>query len=63
VTEAYLNCANRRKRLAVAEAVAEAEAVAVGCEPSDGGYPSHAVETCSLGRSDTPPCGSYRCTG
>ena len=45
-----LNCANRRVVLAVAE----------GFEPSDGGYPSHAFEACSLGRSDTPPCGSYR---
>ena len=33
-------------------------AVAEGFEPSDGGYPSHAFEACSLGRSDTPPCGS-----
>lgn len=30
-------------------------AVAEGFEPSDGGYPSHAFEACSLGRSDTPP--------
>lgn len=35
-----------------------AMAVAEGFEPSDGGYPSHAFEACSLGRSDTPPCGS-----
>ena len=33
-------------------------AVAEGFEPSDGGYPSHAFEACSLGRSDTPPCGT-----
>src|SRR6478672_325447 len=33
-------------------------AVAEGFEPSDGGYPSHAFEACSLGRSDTPPRGS-----
>ena len=33
-------------------------AVAEGFEPSDGGYPSHAFEACSLGRSDTPPPGS-----
>ena len=33
-------------------------AVAEGFEPSDGGYPSHAFEACSLGRSDTPPGGS-----
>ena len=33
-------------------------AVAEGFEPSDGGYPSHAFEACSLGRSDTPPSGS-----
>jgi hypothetical protein len=32
-----------------------AVAVAEGFEPSDGGYPSHAFEACSLGRSDTPP--------
>ena len=32
--------------------------MAEGFEPSDGGYPSHAFEACSLGRSDTPPCGS-----
>jgi hypothetical protein len=32
-----------------------AMAVAEGFEPSDGGYPSHAFEACSLGRSDTPP--------
>jgi hypothetical protein len=37
---------------------ARAVAVAEGFEPSDGGYPSHAFEACSLGRSDTPPCGS-----
>ncbi len=30
-------------------------AVAEGFEPSDGGYPSHAFEACSFGRSDTPP--------
>jgi hypothetical protein len=30
-------------------------AVAEGFEPSEGGYPSHAFEACSLGRSDTPP--------
>ena len=41
-------CVNRRGAVAVAE----------GFEPSDGGYPSHAFEACSLGRSDTPPCGS-----
>ena len=29
--------------------------MAEGFEPSDGGYPSHAFEACSLGRSDTPP--------
>jgi hypothetical protein len=40
-----LNCANRPVDMAVAE----------GFEPSDGGYPSHAFEACSLGRSDTPP--------
>jgi hypothetical protein len=34
---------------------AEILAVAEGFEPSDGGYPSHAFEACSLGRSDTPP--------
>ncbi len=33
-------------------------AVAEGFEPSVGGYPTHAFEACSLGRSDTPPCGS-----
>ena len=43
-----LTCVNRRAVVAVAE----------GFEPSDGGYPSHAFEACSLGRSDTPPCGS-----
>ena len=43
-----LACANRRAVMAVAE----------GFEPSDGGYPSHAFEACSLGRSDTPPCGT-----
>jgi hypothetical protein len=43
-----LTCADRPTNLAVAE----------GFEPSDGGYPSHAFEACSLGRSDTPPCGS-----
>jgi integrase len=32
-----------------------ARAVAEGFEPSDGRYPSHAFEACSLGRSDTPP--------
>ena len=32
--------------------------MAEGFEPSDGGYPSHAFEACSLGRSDTPPRGS-----
>ena len=35
-------------------------AVAEGFEPSDGGYPSHAFEACSLGRSDTPPSESLR---
>lgn len=35
-------------------------AVAEGFEPSDGGYPSHAFEACSLGRSDTPPSQSLR---
>lgn len=35
-------------------------AVAEGFEPSDGGYPSHAFEACSLGRSDTPPPTSLR---
>ena len=35
-------------------------AVAEGFEPSDGGYPSHAFEACSLGRSDTPPSASLR---
>ncbi len=35
-------------------------AVAEGFEPSDGGYPSHAFEACSLGRSDTPPPGILR---
>jgi hypothetical protein len=30
-------------------------AVAEGFEPSVGGYPTHAFEACSLGRSDTPP--------
>ena len=35
-------------------------AVAEGFEPSDGGYPSHAFEACSLGRSDTPPPQSLR---
>jgi hypothetical protein len=34
--------------------------VAEGFEPSDGGYPSHAFEACSLGRSDTPPRKSLR---
>ena len=34
--------------------------MAEGFEPSDGGYPSHAFEACSLGRSDTPPRGAYR---
>ncbi len=29
--------------------------MAEGFEPSEGGYPSHAFEACSLGRSDTPP--------
>jgi hypothetical protein len=43
-----LACVNRRAVVAVAE----------GFEPSDGGYPSHAFEACSLGRSDTPPSGS-----
>ncbi len=38
-------------------------AVAEGFEPSDGGYPSHAFEACSLGRSDTPPCGSLPSEG
>ena len=33
-------------------------AVPEAFEPSDGGYPSHAFEACSLGRSDTPPRGS-----
>ena len=42
---AAVTCGNRRIALAVAE----------GFEPSDGGYPSHAFEACSLGRSDTPP--------
>lgn len=37
-------------------------AVAEGFEPSDGGYPSHAFEACSLGRSDTPPRESLRIT-
>ncbi|GEM_PF-578383 len=37
------------------EAGGEFLAVAEGFEPSDGGYPSHAFEACSLGRSDTPP--------
>ena len=35
-------------------------AVAEGFEPSDGGYPSHAFEACSLGRSDTPPLQGLR---
>lgn len=35
-------------------------AVAEGFEPSDGGYPSHAFEACSLGRSDTPPRSSLQ---
>src|ERR1700756_275155 len=35
-----------------------AVAVAEVFEPSDGGYPSHAFEACSLGRSDTPPAKS-----
>ena len=47
------SCANRRDNLAVAE----------GFEPSDGGYPSHAFEACSLGRSDTPPGGSLPADG
>lgn len=38
-------------------------AVAEGFEPSDGGYPSHAFEACSLGRSDTPPPKSLRVAG
>ena len=38
-------------------------AVAEGFEPSDGGYPSHAFEACSLGRSDTPPRGSLPVVG
>ncbi len=38
-------------------------AVAEGFEPSDGGYPSHAFEACSLGRSDTPPPGILRSGG
>jgi hypothetical protein len=38
-------CTNKGRTMAVAE----------GFEPSDGGYPSHAFEACSLGRSDTPP--------
>ena len=38
-------------------------AVAEGFEPSDGGYPSHAFEACSLGRSDTPPGGSLPADG
>ena len=38
-------------------------AVAEGFEPSDGGYPSHAFEACSLGRSDTPPSKSLRVAG
>jgi hypothetical protein len=33
-------------------------AVAVRFELTEGGYPSHAFEACSLGRSDTPPCGT-----
>ena len=37
-------------------------AVAEGFEPSVGGYPTHAFEACSLGRSDTPPCGSLPAT-
>jgi hypothetical protein len=44
------SCVNRRAAMAVAE----------GFEPSDGGYPSHAFEACSLGRSDTPPCGTLQ---
>ena len=43
--EMCLTCATGSENLAVAE----------GFEPSDGGYPSHAFEACSLGRSDTPP--------
>lgn len=35
-------------------------AVAEGFEPSVGGYPTHAFEACSLGRSDTPPARSLR---
>jgi hypothetical protein len=38
-------------------------AVAEGFEPSVGGYPTHAFEACSLGRSDTPPCGSLPARG
>ena len=38
-------------------------AVAEGFEPSDGGYPSHAFEACSLGRSDTPPPATLPETG
>lgn len=44
-TKKLPTCVNRWGALAVAE----------GFEPSDGGYPSHAFEACSLGRSDTPP--------
>ena len=38
-------------------------AVEEGFEPSDGGYPSHAFEACSLGHSDTPPRRSVRVEG
>jgi hypothetical protein len=44
------------KRIHAASARSQSRmAVAEGFEPSDGGYPSHAFEACSLGRSDTPP--------
>lgn len=39
----------------LSEQVRGSSAVAEGFEPSEGGYPSHAFEACSLGRSDTPP--------
>jgi site-specific DNA recombinase len=52
----------RRTQLTLGSNI-ELLAVAEGFEPSVGGYPTHAFEACSLGRSDTPPCGSLPATG
>jgi hypothetical protein len=51
--------ANMKRPLTCVDRIG-AMAVAEGFEPSDGGYPSHAFEACSLGRSDTPPCGTLQ---